>query len=240
MKKLLALLLVLSLLLVGCGGGKSETEVAGKVEPGTEAPTESDAAEAPAAAEETPVTMGRLEGGSYINEYAGYACDLDSSWTFYSAEELQELPENVKDLIAGTELGDTIDEVPQFTDMMAENVNEMVTVNVLYQKHTMEERLVYAMMSDEQILEETLKLKDTMIEAYAQAGMDVQSMEMITVNFLGQERAALKTVSDVQGMAQYTLQVFDYHLGQYSVTLTATSFIEDNTQWVLDQFYSVN
>ena len=50
----------------------------------------------------------------------------------------------------------------------------------------------------------------------------------------------MKTVSNVDGVAQYTLQVFDYHLGRYSVTLTATSFIEDNTQWVMDQFYPVN
>ena len=95
-------------------------------------------------------------------------------------------------------------------------------------------------MSDEQIIDEVLKQKDSMIAAYAQAGMDVQSMEMVTINFLGEARVALKTVSDVQGVAQYTLQVFDYRLGQYSVTLTATSFIEDNTQWVMDQFYPVN
>lgn len=50
----------------------------------------------------------------------------------------------------------------------------------------------------------------------------------------------MKTVSNVDGVAQHTLQVFDYRLGQYSVTLTATSFIEDNTQWVMDQFYPVD
>ena len=231
MKKWTALFLSLILILSMTACGKTtESSVAGKVEPAEEA-TE---------AAETPVSMGRLEGGTYINEYTGYACDLDSNWAFYTAEELQELPENVQEILADTEIGDNMEGIPQFTDMMAENVEKLVTVNVMYTKVGMQERLVYAVMSDEQIIEEVLKQKDSMIEAYAQAGMDVESMEKVTINFLGQERTAMKTVSNVDGVTQYTLQVFDYHLGQYSVTLTATSFVEDNTQWVMDQFYPVN
>ena len=57
-----------------------------------------------------------------------------------------------------------------------------------------------------------MALKDTMIEAYAQAGMEVESIEKVTVNFLGQDRVALRTVSSVNGVAQYLLQVFDFHL----------------------------
>ena len=231
MKKWTALFLTLILILSMTACGKAtESSVAGKVEP-TEEATE---------AAETPVSMGRLEGGTYINEYTGYACDLDSNWAFYTAEELQELPENVQEILADTEIGDNMEGIPQFTDMMAENVEKLVTVNVMYTKVGMQERLVYAVMSDEQIIEEVLKQKDSMIEVYAQAGMDVESMEKVTINFLGQERTAMKTVSNVDGVTQYTLQVFDYHLGQYSVTLTATSFVEDNTQWVMDQFYPVS
>ena len=168
------------------------------------------------------------------------ACDLNSNWTFYSAEELQDLPENVKEMLADTEIGDSMEGVTQFTDMMAENVEKLATVNVLYQKLSMQERLAYSLLDDEQVLDEMLKLQDVMIEAYTQMGMEVESLEKTTVTFLGQERTALRTVSSVEGIAQYILQVYDYRLGQYSVTLTATTFGEDNTQWVLDQFYSLN
>ena len=104
----------------------------------------------------------------------------------------------------------------------------------------MQERLGDSLLDDEQVLDEMLKLQDVMIEAYTQMGMEVESLEKTTVTFLGQERTALRTVSSVEGIAQYILQVYDYRLGQYSVTLTATTFGEDNTQWVLDQFYSLN
>ena len=230
MKKLFALLLVLSVLLAGCGNAEPESAVAGTVEPTTEA----------AAPADKPVSMGRLEGGTYINEYAGYACELDGNWTFYSAEELQVLPENVKEALAGTEVAEGMEEVTQFTDMMAENVEEMITVNALYQKHSMQERLGFAMLSDAEIIDGVLGEQEMMKEGYTQAGMDVESMERITVTFLGKERDALRTQGTVAGTPFYIVQVFDYHLGQYSVTLTVNSYWEDNTQQVLDLFYPVN
>ena len=79
-----------------------------------------------------------------------------------------------------------------------------------------------------------------MVEAYAQAGMDVESMERVTVTFLGEEREALRTVGAVAGVPFYMVQIFDYHLGQYSVTLTINSYMEDKTQQTLDLFYPVN
>ena len=230
MKRVLVLFLILAMLLAGCGTSAPESSVAGTVEPTAES----------AAPAETPVTMGRLEGGSYINDYTGYACELDSNWTFYSAEELQELPDNVKELIADTEMADVIGDVPQFTDMMAENVNDMITINALYQKHTLQERLGFAMLTDAELIDGTLEQQDMMVEAYAQAGMDVESMERVTVTFLGEEREALRTVGTVAGAPFYMVQIFDYHLGQYSVTLTINSYMEDKTQQTLDLFYPVN
>ena len=146
----------------------------------------------------------------------------------------------MKELITDTEMADVIGDVPQFTDMMAENVNEMVTVNALYQKHTMQERLGFAMLTDAELIDGTLEEQDVMKEAYAQAGMDVESMERITVTFLGEDREVLRTVGTVAGTPFYMVQIFDYHLGQYSVTLTVNSYLEDKTQQVLDLFYPVN
>ena len=43
-----------------------------------------------------------------------------------------------------------------------------------------------------------------------------------------------------QGVPYYTLQLFDFALGQYSVTLTLASFVEDNTTGMLELFYPVS
>lgn len=254
MKKIIALtlavLMVLSML-AGCSG--KEEDISGQITPApqeqdttsqitpvqtdppeevTEAPEE--VTEAPE--EENTGSLGRIEGGVYTNTYAGFSCTLDSNWVYYSAEELQQLPENTKELFAETELGELTSGYAQISDMMAENVTDLTTINVLYTQVGLAERLVYLSMTDAEIIEQTLTQKDMMIEAYKQSGMENITMEQVTVTFLGEERAALKTTATVQGVDYYILQVFDYHLGSYAVTLTASSYIEDNTQALLDMF----
>lgn len=225
--QILAILMTLSLMLSACG--TSQEEITGTVTPVTTEPTE-----------EHVMSIGRIEGGTYTNNYVGFAIDLDSSWTYYSAEELQEIPENVAEKFAGSELGDTINPMTQFTDVLAENVDRMTTINVLYQKLDMQNRVAYALMGEEEILDATLEQSDMMIEAYAQAGMEVSSMEKVAVTFLGEERTGLKTVSTMEGVPYYTLQVFEYHLGEYAATITFASFIEDQTDSLVAMCYPIS
>ena len=229
MKKFAVILLAIALMLAGCGKSAAEDVPAGTIQQ----------IETEPALEEKSVSMGRLEGGTYINEYVGFACDLDSGWTYMGAEELQDMPENTRKLLEGSELAEEIDTLNQFTDMLAENVDLMTTINVLYQKHTMQERLAYAVLDDDQLIETTLEQKDMLIEAYNQAGFEVDDIKKVTVSFLGEERAALHTSMRLENVPYYTLQVFDYHLGRYSVTLTLASFVEDNTEKLLELFYEV-
>lgn len=229
-KRCFVLFLIVAMMFAGCANtGSSKEEVSGTVQ--TTA-TES-------ALMEKPVSMGRIEGGSYINEYAGFACNLDSSWEFYSAEELQEFPEAAKKALEGSELGDNIDTMNQFTDMLAENVDDMVSINVLYQKHSMQERLSFAMLTEEEILDTVLEQQDMLVEAYNQAGFEVESIEKVKVSFLGEERMAIRSAMTIQGIPYYLLQIMDYHRGRYSVTLSLISFVEDNTESLLELFYKV-
>lgn len=243
MKKTIAILLALMLLLTGCSGGSEPqpgtveqtpnvTEAAADSTLETLAPTE-------APAQEAQVSLGRMEGGVYTNTYAGFGCELDSNWTFYTAEELQELPENTAELFKDSDLLDSEDMLSQITDMMAENVNDLTSINVLYTKLSMAERLAYAAMTDEEILDVTLEQKDAMIAAYEQAGFQVDSMEKVTVSFLGEECPALHCAMSIDGIAYYTLQVFNYKVGQYGITTTLASYLEDNTAGLLDLFYVV-
>lgn len=234
MKKIIAIALALMLLLLS---GCSDDAPSGTVEQAPEATVGS--TEAPV--EEEEVSLGRMEGGVYTNEYAGFGCTLDSSWTFYTAEELQELPENTAELFADSEYLDSESMLNQITDMMAENLTDLTSVNVLYTKLSMTERLTFATMSHEEILDMTLDTqKDAMIAAYEQAGILVDSMEKVTVTFLGEEQPALHCAMSIDGIPYYTLQVFDYKAGQYGITTTFASYLEDNTSGLLDLFYAVN
>lgn len=238
---MMAILMTLSLMLSGCGD--SQEALSGTVTPSASEPAPEPTGEIipPEAPEEDAVmSVGRIEGGTYTNSYLGFAMDLDSDWTYYSAEELQEMPENVAEMFADSELGDTINPLTQFTDMMAENVSRMTTINVLYQQLDMQNRIAFATMDEEGILDLTLEQSDMMIEAYAQAGILVSSMEKVPVTFLGEERVGLKTVSTMSDVPYYTLQVFEYRQGEYYATITFASFVEDQTESLVTMCYPVS
>lgn len=255
----LVLLLVVSVL-TGCGGDKPApdakpitTEAPTTEAPTTEAPTtEAPATEAPtteAPTTEPPATeplpdnglaLGVVEGNTYTNTYAGIGCDLDSSWVIYPADQLQELPDIANEMFEGTEFEAAMANVTQFTDMMAENVEQLTSVNVLLQKLDISQRIAYARLNEQEVLEATLLQKDAMLQAYANAGINVESMEIVTVTFLGREHYAMKTVAEMNGVPYYCLQTFDFWRGEYSVTITFASFVDDKTESLLDLFYPVD
>ena len=203
----------------------------------TEAPTEA-STEAPAA--EKAVSLGRMEGGVYTNSYTGYGCTLDSNWVFYTAEELQELPADAAELFADTELGDTAAQYSQIADMKADNNTNLSSIYVLYTQLPLQERLAYAALNHEQIIDATLAQKDLLISSFELSGMQVVSMEKVFVNFLGEERAAIKTVATIEGYDYYMLQIQDFGLGSYGVTLTISSLMNDVTEDVAAIFYPVD
>lgn len=235
-KRIFAMALIAVLLLTGCSSGRRET-VEGRVE----APRAMETPEVTESVEnENPLSLGRMEGGTYVNEYVGFGCDLDDSWVFYSAEELQAMPEQVKEAVSGSELGDALDAMSQFTDVMAENVDALVNFNVLYQKLSAQEQISNAITSEEALMDGILSIQDQMVDAYAQAGIMVQSMEKKEVTFCGEKRFAILTSSTIEGVPYYTLQLFSHNLGSHSVTLTLASYMENNTEALLELFYPVD
>lgn len=232
MKRIVALLLALTMALCLAACGKDAPGEKPAAAPAvTEAPVET----TQAADEGKPVTLGRVENGVYTNDYIGIGCALDSAWTFKTAEELQELPGQIQELLQDTEYADSV--LRQFTDMMAENVDAMLNMNIQYTKLSLQERIAYAALSDEDLADMVMEESTSMAEAYAQAGIEGAVMEKVAVKFLGEDRYAIHTTASIQGYPYYMLQVFSYGLGQYGVTITFSSFFEDNTTSMLELFY---
>ncbi len=231
-KQWVVLMLIGTLVLAGCGNAPGGSVTPNTTQPGQQEtlPPETTQPAGPS------LSLGRMEGGIYTNEYVGVSVTLDEKWTFYSAEELQEIPQSVKDTLEGTELGEAMGDVVQITDMMAENEEMLCSMNVLLQKLTPQTQLAYKFMSEEDIYDLMLEQRDLLEESYAQLGMEVVSMEKRTVTFLGQERIALFTESTVEGIPRYDLQIQDYSRGSYAVTITLTSYLEDQSGWMLELF----
>lgn len=244
MKKLIPLMLVLALLLCACGdsnvpSGTITTTEPAATEPAATEPvaTEPPATEPPATEPAKIMTLGRIEGGTYTNDYWGFAMDLDSTWVYSSAEELQELPEDVSGMLNDSELSESL--LANIYDMQAESAEALANINVLYQKMDLATRLTYASMTDDQILDALLAQMDTMVEAYTQMGLTNVAITKTTATFLGAEVPALMTTYMMQDVPAYCLQIFNFHLGQYSCTITFTSFLEDRTADLAAMCYAI-
>ena len=234
MKRLLAALLALAMVtaLAGCSG-KAPSGTITQIKP-TEAPAETPT-EAPT---EATVSLGRMTGGVYENTYAGFACTLDES--YYTAAELQDLSDLTQEALQDSALAEQTGKFDNITDMMAESQELLASININYTRLSAQERIAFAVATEEQIVDTTLEQEDTLVQTYAQMGIDNAQMEKTKVTFLGQEHTAIHTSASIQDLPYYILQLFCYNLGgQYYVTITLATFGEDNTAALLDLFTPV-
>lgn len=217
--KWLAALLVLALALTGCGAAEAVKEAV--------------------KAEERAVTAGVVADGVYTNEYVGVRFTAPE-WTMLGAQDLQNDLEDVNELLKGTEVGDAMAKVEQFMDLQAADPTQMMNVNVVYTKMKPLEAARYADMDEGAIIDETLEMTDAMMESYAAAGIEVESIEKATLFYAGQDHASIKMVGSIQGIPCYMAQVIDCKAGAYNVVTTIMTIQEDRTAEVAEMFENLN
>lgn len=186
--------------------------------------------------EKKEVSFGKIQNGVYSNAYMGLSCYLNTDWEYYTASELQDMEGVALDALKGSELEKFVEKTEYIMDMKAECVKDMTTVNVVYTKLSKLDQARYAEWSDKEIVEKTLSSVDLVADSYAQAGMKVKSATPKTVYFLGETRTALHMTMEAMGTSYYTLQLYDYHTGEYATSLTLASFGQDKTMELLSLF----
>lgn len=188
-----------------------------------------------------PFGVGQIENAVYRNEYAGFAFDLNGNWIIASDENLQKLEETSEGMFDGTMLGEVITNYEQFYDLQAENIDDMTTINVLYTKQPLLNYLNFLTLNEEDIVDAVIHYNQGMLEeVYNQSGISISSIDKEKVMFLGEERYALRTVGKLYDIPMFSIQLMDYHSGQYSVTLTVTSYYTDNVEGMLEMFYKAD
>lgn len=247
---ILAMLMLFSTMLCACAD-KKNTQTPTKGQGTTTNPpvnnnnptTQPDSKPSDNQGDDENLSLGYFEGNDYINPYIGVVCKLSEKWTHKSADELQDVGSTVLDKLSGSALGsfleDYMDEGAQLIAMSAENVTDLTVINAVYVRMTDSEYEQVQSMTQDEVINGVLSMKDLLIEGYKMNGINVNSMEKATVKFLGADCPAILTVSTISGVPYYTLQLVFQHAGRYAVTVTLASFQTNRTSELLELFSKI-
>lgn len=239
-KKMLALICVMSMsmMAVACGN----TEEAATTDD-TVAETTVEDTETPAAAEETTEEteevaedvaiedlMGEVDGNTYKSEYFGYAIDVDSDWTIYTAEQINATMDTATDL-AGEDFEELLESSGTVTDFMATAANGTDTVNCNFA----EMNALQQVIDEETLATASISMLE---EQLGNMGCEDITTEVTTVNFAGQDHAAIHVEATYSGVSLYETVVIVTN-GQYYSGVTACTWQEDTTADILDSFYAL-
>lgn len=232
MKRLIAVLLAMTMLLALCACGAKEEEIKGAIisseeqqEP--EAPAQAEEPEAPA--EEVQLETGSIEGGRYENSYLGIACQLDENWSYFDQAQLAELIGVTADMFDDDSYAEQIKEADVFYDMYAAANDGSATINVVIQNMGL---LFGTVMTEKEFLDASLGELETQLNS---AGFENVKVERATIQFAGAEHEGLRIESQVQGINYYCTQIL-IKQGNYIATISLGSFVYDITDTLAGYF----
>lgn len=261
MKKLLAILLALTMIFAfaACGSTPDEDDVRGdqnvnttqasnSAEDNTTVPS-GDVTDTPAGditdtpadettnAPEADVTepefsLGAVEGLNYENKFIGIGCNLPSDWTFYTDEQIREL-NNITADMAGEDFKELMENADLVYDMFAVSNDQFKNINVNLQKV---DKMSLAMISLEDIYVQTEEMMKQSLENIGYSNIKFEHGTSIMIE--GKEFPCLKVTGQVNGMAGYQL-LFATKCNGYIANFAITTFNENTVDDVLSYFYLI-
>ena len=191
-----------------------------------------EATEATEAAEDEGLTLGHSESNSYESTFLGLGCKFDSNWTFMTDEQIRANSDLTAELIDDQAYTDALKEGSVITDMMVQNATTASSVSITIEKLQVTMKGVV----EEDYVDAVMPQMGSTLES---AGFSNVQIEKVTVNFLGEDRVALKINSTVNGIAVNQLQI-PIKKGSYIACITASAFGDNTVDEMIDAFYTLN
>ena len=136
------------------------------------------AAISPAAMAEDNFGTGTIEDNVYWNETMKIGCALDETWYFYSEEEIMETNGLTADMLEG-KIAEMIENGGAITDMFAQNMETGATLNVVFERVSLANSLLY---NEKNYIEASTA---TVEEALTQMGIEDVAFTVQEAEFLG-------------------------------------------------------
>ena len=188
------------------------------------------AAISPAARAEDNFGTGTIEDNVYWNETMKIGCALDETWYFYSEEEIMEANGTTAEVLEG-EIAEMIENGGTLTDMFAQNLETGATVNVVFERVSLANSLLY---NEKNYIEASTA---TVEEAFAQMGIEDVAYTIQEAEFMGQTHMILQITGLYSGVPVYE-QVAVVKDGRNFTVVSVFSMLEGEAEEVLSCFFN--
>lgn len=188
------------------------------------------AAISPAARAEDNFGTGTIEDNVYWNETMKIGCALDETWYFYSEEEIMETNGLTADMLEG-KIAEMIENGGAITDMFAQNLETGATLNVVFERVSLPDSLLY---NEKNYIEASIP---TVEEALTQMGIEDVAFTVQEAEFLGETHTILQITGLYSGVPIYE-QVAVVKDGRNFIVVTIFSVMEGEAEEVLSCFFN--
>lgn len=238
MKKLIALLLALVMVLAmtACGGEKKDEGGKGEkntkpITGATAEPTVTPTTEATEPAGDVDM-LGAVEGNTYINEFIGISFAAADGWVFADNAQLAQMLGFSADALKPENFQRTIDSAGVAMVMYAASADGLTTVNIVLEDLA---RNQAQDITEEQYVQAT---KDIVIGTMESAGAENLEYENGELLFAGAAHHAVALQGTIEGIDLYELQVY-IKCGDYIASFTIASYMENHVEEVMAMFAGV-
>lgn len=167
--------------------------------------------------------LGRWEGATYINEYAGFQVTFDSTWVYHAVDSSIDPS---RPFASGTQ---------QFYDLNA-SASSGSTINVAYQNPTAYNGGIKHTNTEEQNIDLILTEEATLRAAYEGMGMTVDFLGKDYITFAGHTHCVLKTIISYNTMEMHIIQLYTYGSDTTPVLVTMSGTGANELQNLLNMF----
>lgn len=188
------------------------------------------AAISPAARAEDNFGTGTIQDNVYWNETMKIGCALDETWYFYSEEEIMETNGLTADMLEG-KIAEMIENGGAITDMFAQNLKTGATVNVVFERVSLANSLLY---NEKNYIEASTA---TLEEALTQMGIEDVAFTVQEAEFLGETHTILQITGLYSGVPIYE-QIAVVKDGRNFIVVTIFSVMEGEAEEVLSCFFN--
>ena len=188
------------------------------------------AAISPAAMAEDSFGTGTIQDNVYWNEIMKIGCALDETWYFYSEEEIMEANGTTAEVLEG-KIAEMIENGGAITDMFARNLKTGATVNVVFERVSLANSLLY---NEKNYIEASTA---TVEEALTQMGIEDVAFTVQEAEFLGETHTILQITGLYSGVPIYE-QIAVVKDGRNFIVVTIFSVMEGEAEEVLSCFFN--